>query len=205
MRKPPHVWVATSQATHVVLPAGVAPGIPRRSVVPFHLSRCTQGAELAGPWLLRAAVRVPRGEAFAAAGLEGTRWLGALHVRWLHRLGVQSAGLYEGPEVVHWASFAARRRNDVVVGSRKITSIAATPRAHDTLIVADTLVEPAPWLLLCRALGRREQEAALLDARSVAVSARAGPGAPDVWAAHLRGRLHLALALSELQDGVPSH
>lgn len=204
MQKPPRVWIAASEAPRVLVPAAAsALSRGRSSLVPLHRSTSVQGAELAGPWLLRTAVRLPRGARLAAPGEQACRWLGAVHVRWLNYLGIGAAALHEGRDVVHWASFVARGPGDVVVGPRKITSVTLTRRPNDVLLVAGTLLESAPWPLLCRALGRSEHDAAFLEASAVPATMLAKDVQPQAWAAYLRSMLHLSLALTELQDGAP--
>lgn len=201
MTKPPRIWIAASPAARVLVPSGTPTA--RGSRLPLRRSAGLQGAELAGPWLLRAAVRLPRSPYAGPAGEQACRWLGAVHMRWLHYLGIEAATLHEGRRIAHWASFVARGPGDVVVGPRKITSIAHVRRGGETLLVAGTLLEPPPWELLCRALGRPEQEAAFVDACAVSARSLAGQVQPHAWAAYLRSMLHLSLALTELQDGTP--
>lgn len=201
MQKSPRVWIAASQVARVLVPAGTH--VPQASArgVPVQRRACLQGAELAGPWLLRAAVRLPGAGSDALPGRQACLWLGAVHARWLRYLGVGSAALHQGPDVVHWASFVARRPGDVVVGPRKITTIAETRRAGETVVIAGTLLRSPPWRLLCGALGRPEQEAAFLDACAVAANALTDEVDAQAWGAYLRSMLYLALAFTELQGG----
>lgn len=202
MEKPAHLWVTVAPDVRALVPRNGAAWPSSRGGVAIHVSSCCQGAELAGPWLLRAAVRVPVAGADGTSPPDRSRWLGALHVRWLRHMGVRGADVYEGPASSHWCSFGARRAGDVVVGNQKIVSVVELRRAHDVLLVASTLLHPAPWSVLCNVVERPGAEAVAIDDASVcASSVLASTLDAQAWAANLRSMLHLSLMLSELRDG----
>lgn len=202
MEKPAHLWVTVAPDARALVPRNGCASPSSRGGIAIHLSSCCQGAELAGPWLLRAAVRVPLAAGAGTAPPDRSRWLGALHVRWLRHMGVRGAVVYEGPPRPHWCSFGARRPGDVLVGNQKIASVMELRRAHDALLVASTLLHPSPWDVLCRVLGRPGADAVEIDDASVcASSVLASTLDAHAWAANLRSMLHLSLTLSELRDG----
>ena len=201
MAKPARLWVGTAPTPRAVVPRGLRAIAPAPRELPVHLSWCCQAAELAGPWLLRAAVRVPLPRGVPSSSLRRSLWMGALHVRWLRHMGIAPARGYEGPPVAHWASFGARLPGDVLLGQQKITSVCEMRRGHEALLVASTLLNPTPWPLLCTALGREATEAVALDHLCVcASSALAHTVDARAWAAGLRSMLHIALTLGDLQE-----
>lgn len=201
MTKPAHLWVTTAATARVLMPGDPVGGGAPPPVMPLRHSRAVQAAELAGPWLVRAAVRIPIAPGVVTSALQRGRWMGALHVRWLRYMGIAPATLYEGPPVAHWASFGMRLQGDVLVGPQKITSVAEVRRPDHALVVASTLLHPPPWELLCRAMGMPMHEAGVLDSLSVCASSMLARSVDaQLWAASLRRMLHLSLSFSELQQ-----
>lgn len=193
-------WVLTSAQPRLLLPmgSGAVPGVPG---VPWHRSRAVQGAELEGPWMLRAAVRLPLGPRPSKAVVFGARWIGALHLRWLCQMGLQSAAPYAGPVQPSWAAFRARAAGDVLVGSRKVCSVSEVFGRREVLLVASTLLHPPPWATLGAALGRPDREVAELGDGALAASMLLGKRVDAAaWAASLRRLLHLSLGIRELQE-----
>lgn len=200
MTKSSRLWVVCAPHPRVLVAPGERPrpGVP--PCLPVHVATCGHGAELAGPWLVRAALRLPS----VADAQQDPRWLGALHVRWLQHMGIAGAALYEGPPVSHWAAAAARGPGDVVVGNRKLTSVCVRRRGEDTLLVAATLLRQPPWVLLCRTLGRPGEEVRrLANASTSAAKFLGAPVDEQRWAASLRTMLHVAVELPLLRAGPP--
>ena len=203
MVKPPKLCASTAVDARVLLPKGSSTVPPLRRGLAIHQSACCRGAELAGPWLLRAALRVPIAPGLPDGGVHRSRWMGALHVRWLHYMGVRFATLYEGPPVPHWSNFAGRTEGDVLLEGRKICSIGEVRGPHYALLFSSTLLHPAAWTLLCRALGRDEGDAVELEQSCVAASSVL-PRTLDeaACAANLRSMLYLGVSLRGLRQGL---
>lgn len=178
----------------VVLGAGqraLLPGCRLRA----HLRASGGGAVLSGPWLLRATVVLPRSHPLVQDGIvAAARWLGALHCQWLQAQGVEGAAVYDGASVEHWACHAGRSAGEVLVGGRKIVGVAQAWRRASVTLSAGTLVAPAPWTLLCDALGAPDGDAADIAARTTtAEDCLRRPLAPAA-AAELRALLEHAVA-----------
>lgn len=198
MTKPTHLWVIADPHPKVLVARGQAPAtvVP---CLPIGVSRRCRGAELLGPWLLRAAVRVPAAQTGALP--DPCAWMGALHARWLGYMGLAGVGTYQGAPVGHWAAFSTRAAGDVMVGGRKIVSLTEIRRPGETLVVASTLLRPPPWALLCRTLDRSWEEIPLLVEAATSASAELhGPVDEQRWAASLRSMLHLSLTLPQLRS-----
>ena len=166
-----------------------APGLPLRR------RSGGGGAVLTGPWLLRAAVRLPPGHVLASQGpVAAARWFGQEHKQWLQAQGITDTSLCEGPTVGHWACFAGRGPGEVSVGDRKMVGIAQTWRQRGILLAAGTLVATPPWHLLCDALLRPSEEAGMLASVTISAAACLGHGVDaGIWAEALRERLERAV------------
>lgn len=193
-------WVLTSPHPRVLLPVGGS-HVSGEGELPCHRSRAVQGAELDGPWMVRAAVRLPLGPQPSKAVVYGARWIGAIHLRWLCQMGLRSATPYLGPPLPSWAAFRARAPGDVVVGTRKVCSVGEVFGRREVLLVASTLLHPPPWSRLGAALGRSDRDVAELGHGALAASMLLGRQVDAAaWAAHLRRLLHLSLGIRELQE-----
>lgn len=200
LSKPPRLWVCIAPAARALVPRDHFLTLPRPPVLAVRRSCCVQGAELAGPWLLRSGVRLPLDGVHAPTSPNAGRWMGALHARWLGYMGVEGLSVYEGSPVRHWASFVARAPGDVMLGERKVTSVAAARGGSETLLMASTLLQQPPWPLLCRAVGAPLRDLELLDESAGAVASKQASLDVEAWPAQLRRMLHLALALRELLE-----
>lgn len=150
---------------------------------------------LDGPWLLHAAVLLPRDHPLGFTGpVAAARWIGTAHAGWLQSLGGAAATCHDGPTLAHWACFAGRGPGEVLVGGRKLTGIAQAWRRDRILLSCATLLWPPPWQLLCDALQRPASDAALLaDATSCMRQSPAGQLEVGRWAAGLHAALERAL------------
>lgn len=165
-------------------------------VLPIRRRASGGGAVLAGPWLLRAAVRLPRGHVLLQHGPGSlARWMGSIHLGWLQAQGLHGACLYEGTAQDHWACFAGRSTGEVLVAGRKLTGIAQRWQRSGVLVSAGTLIDPPPWALLCEALARPASDAQELACSTTSLSA-CRPCVVDkrAWAGNLRRALLLAVA-----------
>lgn len=165
------------------------------STLPVRVRSSGGGAVLSGPWLLRAAVVLPRSHALVQHGpAAAARWYGEIHCRWLHAQGIGAAALYRGATVDHWACFAGRVAGEVVVGDRKIVGIAQAWRGQTILLSAGTLIAPPPWALLCDSLRRAPDAAAALAVLTInAQEYLRRPVDARVWAEDLLVFLRLAV------------
>ena len=194
MSHPARFQVIVPTRIRLLLPQG-EPSPAAEQHVQWHRSRAMQAAELEGPWMLRVCVRLPVQPGSGVSPLLAARWLGAVHVRWLGQMGLGSAAPYKGPVLPAWAAFRARGPGDVVVGTRKVCSVAATASGGHLLLVASTLLKPPAWGVLGAALGRPKQD--LLDLHDSALAASMLLGRrvdAEDWAAHLRQALQLTMA-----------
>jgi lipoate-protein ligase A len=154
--------------------------------------RCSGGgAVLSGPWLLRAAIVLPRSHALVQHGPSAAAlWFGEIHRRWLQARGIDAASLYRSTTVDHWACFAGRAAGEVMVGDRKMVGIAQAWRGQTVLLSAGTLIAPAPWAVLCDALRRPADAAVALAALTIsAQECLRRPVDARVWADELRDLL----------------
>lgn len=134
------------------------------------------GAVLTGPWMLGLSLALPIGHPWLGQGLlESYRHLGQLFVQMLATQGVparallpfdlpaqQSALVARGLPVLDWACFGNLSPWEVVdAEGRKLVGLAQRRRQTGVLLVAGLLVTEPPWVVLCDALGRGEDEAVL--------------------------------------------
>jgi len=195
MEKPPRAWALPGGKPAVVLGRSQH-ALELTRVLPIRRRASGGGAVLAGPWLLRAAVRLPRGHVLLQHGPGSlARWMGRIHLGWLQAHGLHGACLYEDAGQDHWACFAGQSPGEVMVAGRKLTGIAQRWQRAGVLVSAGTLIDPPPWALLCDALGRPASDARELDRASISLSACRGcvVDAPAL-AESLRTALLLALA-----------
>lgn len=194
MGKPARVWALPGSAAYVSLGRSQHP-LPIASALPVRRRASGGGAVLAGPWLLRAAVRLPRDHVLTRHGPAAlAAWLGQVHVDWLEAGGIANARLHRGPGTGHWACFAGRSPGEVLVDGRKLTGIAQVWRRSGVLAMAGTLLDPPAWPVLCDALGRAESEAAELARTTISVRECVGhPLDAPAWARSLRAVLQTAL------------
>lgn len=203
MTKPTRLWVIPQPQPRVLVAREHAPA----TVMPclqIRVSRRCQGAELIGPWLLRAAVRIPAQPSGPGAVTDPRAWMGALHARWLGHMGLARTRTWQVAPVAHWAAFSARSGGDVMVGDRKIVDVTEIRRPGGTLVVATTLLRPPPWALLCRTLDRSWEEIPHLVGAATNVSSELHCTVDEQrWAASLRSMLQMSLTLPQLrgQDG----
>ena len=193
--KLPRAWALAGGTPAVVLGRSQH-ALPVTRVLPIRRRASGGGAVLAGPWLLRAAVRLPRGHALLQHGPGSlARWMGSIHLGWLQDHGLHGACLYEGAGQDHWACFGGRSPGEVLVGGRKLTGIAQRWQRSGVLVSAGTLTDPPPWTSLCDALGRPASDARELDRTTTSLNACRGcvVDAPAL-AERLRTALVLALA-----------
>lgn len=195
MEKPPRAWALAGGKPAIVLGRSQH-GLQVVPVLPVRRRASGGGAVLAGPWMLRAAVRLPRDHALVRHG-PGTlaRWIGRIHLGWLQAHGLAGAHLHEGPTQEHWACFAGRSAGEVLVGGRKLTGIAQAWQRSSVLATAGTLVYPPPWDALCDALGRPAADAAeLMDLTASLGECLEAAVDAAAWARSLKAALLLALA-----------
>jgi lipoate-protein ligase A len=134
------------------------------------------GAVLAGPWMVGASIALPHGHPWLAGGLvDSYRPLAQLHVDVLAQCGVtghavspqelprrRADNAARGSAAVDWACFGGLSPWEVVdADGRKLVGLAQTRRRNGVLLVAGTLVDVPEWSLLCEAMGRPHDEAAL--------------------------------------------
>lgn len=171
MTQPPRAWAAVGARPCVVL-GRAQHGWRTDGSLPVRRRATGGGAVLCGPWLLRVAVRWPRQHPLLVDGpAAAARWLGAVHLRWLHTLGLGGAALHTGPVRDHWSCFSGRGPGEVTVGGRKIVGIAQCWQRSSVLLSAGTLLSTPPWELLCASLGRPSDEVPALRRETVALDA----------------------------------
>jgi lipoate-protein ligase A len=183
------------------------------------------GAVYAGPWMVGASVVLPPDHRLLGTGLVASyRWLGQLHVGLLREAGIEARALEppvprtpappntpaaghvpalapawngpDGADALRWACFGALSPWEVVdAAGRKLTGLAQQRRRSGVAYSAGTLVARSDWTVLCRALDRPD-DAAALAARTVAcddVPAAQRRSAAD-WARRLDAALGEALS-----------
>lgn len=206
--KPVRIWTGIDQPASLSLGPSMRRW-PIRTTLPVHWRITGGGAVLRGPWLLRGALRVPRGHRVLGAGpVTAARWFGQVHARWLHRMGVPLAHCHDGPAVAHWSCFAGRSPGEVLVGERKIIGIAQAWRRDVVLLTSGTLLSEVPWPLMADALGRNSpRDMQDLHRSTVDVQRCVGPMRPNAWAAslitELEDALHAAGASETFHGAVP--
>lgn len=166
-----------------------------RSELPVRRRASGGGAVLTGPWLLRAAVLLPRDHPLTRRGPAAlARWLGEVHLQWLQAQGVPGLEMQQGAGERHWACFARLGTGEIGVGGRKLMGVAQVWRRSVVLASAGTLLQVPPWEVLCEALGQPAAEAAELAAATMTL-AQCAPQhlAPAQWAGGLRAALATAL------------
>lgn len=201
MEKLPRAWVLPGGRPAVVLGRSQH-GLHVASALPVRRRASGGGAVLTGPWLLRAAVRLPRGHFLLQQGPAAlATWLGGIHLAWLQGRGLADARLHHGPTKEHWACFAGRSKGEVLVGERKITGIAQAWQRSGVLASAGTLLHPPPWSLLCGALGRPASDAVELTHATASIrQGMASSAEAQEWARSLLAVLAAALVRACAED-----
>jgi lipoate-protein ligase A len=161
------------------------------------------GAVLVGPWLVSASVVVPHDHPWVRGGVVPSyRRIAELHVEALAELGIASRALppaevsaaNDTGTVVRWACYGSVSPWEVVDGGgRKLVGLAQRRRRDSVLLVAGTLVGAPDWALLCSALGRPDDEAALRVRTVSCVEIARRPIESAAFAAALGQRLEGAL------------
>jgi lipoate-protein ligase A len=192
--KPPRAWVVAGGPAAIVLGRSQHQLVVH-SPLPVRRRASGGGAVLTGPWMLRAAVRLPRDDALVRRGPAAVaRWFGALHLQWLQAQGVPGVEMQQGSGERHWACYARMGTGEIGVGGRKLVGIAQVWRRSIVLASAGTLLYPPPWEVLCEAMGHPVSEAAELAAATVTLAACAPVQLqPAQWAGSLRRALEDAL------------
>lgn len=169
--------------------------------------RAGGGAVLVGPWMLSSSIVLPPGHRLLTGGTVGSyRWLGVLHAGLLRDFGVPAHALppdeiarRPADPCLSWACFGGLSPWEVVAAGRKIVGLAQLRSRHGVLLTTGTLLDRPDWWLLCRALGRPQDDVARLDA--VTTSCTDQLGSP-VHVETLAGALQQMLAdvLGEIVD-----
>lgn len=195
MEKAARAWALAGGKPAIVLGRSQH-GLQVVPLLPVRRHASGGGAMLAGPWLLRAAVRLPRSHVLLRHGpVSLARWMGGIHLGWLQAEGLVGAHLHEGPTLEHWACFAGRSAGEVLLDGRKLTGIAQCWQRAGVLVIAGTLMDPPPWHVLCNALQRPAPDAAHLLGVTTSLRERLdSSGQGPAWAEGLRTALHLGLA-----------
>lgn len=195
MNRPPRAWAVPGGRVLVVL-GRAQRAWPVRPVVPVRRRASGGGAVLSGPWLLRAAVRLPQGHPLLDQGPgSAARWFGRIHADWLQREGVRDASLHEGAARDHWACFGGRGPGEVLVDGRKLVGIAQAWQRSAVLLSSGTLLAAPPWELLCDVMAQDRRAVAQLADTTISVGAYLGkPPDPLLSARNLRAALAAALS-----------
>jgi lipoate-protein ligase A len=193
--KPARAWVVAGGPAAIVLGRSQHQLVVH-SPLPVRRRASGGGAVLTGPWMLRAAVRLPRDHPLVRPGPAAlARWFGALHLQWLQAQGVPGVEIQQGSGERHWACYARMGTGEIGVSGRKLVGIAQVWRRSIVLASAGTLLYPPPWEVLCEAMGQPASEAAELAAATATLAECAPQEAtPAQWARGLRAVLEAAVA-----------
>ena len=134
--------------------------------------RAGGGAVLTGPWMLSSSVVLPPHHRLLAGGtVTSYRWLGILHAGLLRDFGIAAHALApdelarrQSDPALAWACFGGLSPWEVIADGRKLVGLAQLRRQHGVLLTTGTLLQRPDWSLLCRALGRPDEDVARLDA-----------------------------------------
>jgi lipoate---protein ligase len=163
------------------------------------------GAVLTGPWLVGVSVVLPLTHPWACDGVMASyQRLGQLHATVLNGFGVaaramppdelRSARAASPLDTVDWACFGSLSPWELVnTQGRKLVGMAQRKKQNGVLLVAGTLWSDVDWRLLCEAMGKPQDEAAL---RRLTVSAQEVGGhqvAPERYASALAQAIQHAL------------
>jgi lipoate-protein ligase A len=162
------------------------------------------GAVLTGPWMSSASIVLPYNHRLVRRDpVETYRWLGEIYASVLCDLGMDARALApeEARELqrrpvredLNWACYGGLSPWEVVVGQRKIVGLAQVRRRTGVLLVAGLLVAAPDWKLLCRAMGRPQQDADRLEHLTISCADKL-PSVPDQ--ADLLSRLSDAFGLA---------
>jgi len=143
------------------------------------------GAVLTGPWMLGLSVALPADHPLVAEGPVGSyRWLGEQIAQLLQGAGIAAQAIApqqlrqprpaQAPQPVDWACFGGLSPWEVLARGRKIAGLAQVRRRNGVLLVGGLLLSPSPWPLLCRTLGRVEEDAARLAELTTCCADEAG-------------------------------
>lgn len=173
------------------------------------------GAVLVGPWLIGTTILLPLHHRLAQGALvDSYRWLGELHVRVLRDFEVESQllppwSLHDGDlgpvgtTPLSWACFGALSPWEIVdAQGRKLCGLAQQRRAAGIALVSGILVYRPPWEVLCSALDRDADLAALVqrttDCATLASASAGAMARPDAqhagFASALAAEIDSALA-----------
>lgn len=175
------------------------------------------GAVLAGPWLLGVTVLLPARHRLAAGALvDSYRWFGELHARLLHAFGVEAHllsppalregdGRVAGVAPLPWACFGALSAWELVDDEgRKLCGLAQQRRANGIALVGGTLLWPPPWSVLCDALDRAADLAALTRRTTDCETLRVCGAVPAARALHGAGSAQREAFAAALGAGLDS-
>lgn len=144
--------------------------------------RAGGGAVLVGPWMLSSSVVLPPDHRLLAGGTVASyRWLGVLHAGLLRDFGVPAHALppdelkrRPGDPSLAWACFGGLSPWEVVADRQKVVGLAQLRGRHGVLLTTGTLLHRPDWALLCRTLGRPEDDAARLAAVTTSCAEQLG-------------------------------
>ena len=156
------------------------------SGLPVLLRDSGGGAVLVGPWMLGLSVALPAAHALVRGGpVPSYRWLGEALAGVLRRFGIAATALApaalaapRADDPLAWACYGGLSPWEVVAQDRKLVGLAQVRRRAGVLLVGGLLLEPPPWALLCRVLGRPEADARALAARTASVQEAVGRSLP---------------------------
>lgn len=144
--------------------------------------RAGGGAVLTGPWMLSSSIVLPPQHRLLAGGtVTSYRWLGILHAGLLRDFGIAAHALAPdelarrpSDPALAWACFGGLSPWEVIAGGRKLVGLAQLRRQQGVLLTTGTLLQRPDWSLLCRALGRPDDDVARLDAATTSCADQLG-------------------------------
>jgi lipoate-protein ligase A len=138
--------------------------------LPVLLRASGGGAVLVGPWMLGLSVALPTDHPLAAGGPVSTyRWLGEAIACALRQIGLEAWAISPDALAAHraqhtapapeWVCFGGLSPWEVLAGKKKIAGLAQVRRRQGILLVAGILMDPPPWELLTRCIGKQAMDA----------------------------------------------